>query len=332
MFFSKSRTKLDEQLSEFELRTCELQKETMSLRSRLDELLQAHPSTWSIAKTYDLAPTEIKEVLQATLDKVRRGTNKPIRDGHEYELRLSTETVGLISQHVRGKSAEYRQVIAKYYKKSKFPRDRIKNSWDYERFLIRYKFSEVWNDLSDEQKAAVAEKCENEAQRRGVEFKKEILAAGALGAAQLSGFGIYIAASTVLSAATGLIGVALPFAAYTTLSSAISVAIGPAGWAALGALAGLKFFGPRRRETEIAYLTLAAHRVASGAENEGRIILLRQKLAKLEEKRAAIEVEKYDLKAKIRRLKMANVMIKIGITFVALLLSVALIDYFFCDS
>lgn len=63
----------------------------------------------------------------------------------------------------------------------------------------------------------------------------------ALTAAQVSGFGVYLLASSSLSFLTGAIGLTLPFAAYTTLSSAISVIIGPVGWIGAGLLALWKF-------------------------------------------------------------------------------------------
>ena len=56
----------------------------------------------------------------------------------------------------------------------------------------------------------------------------------ALGAAQASGFGVYLAATTALGFTTNAIGVTLPFAAYTGLSSTIAFVIGPAGWLAAG--------------------------------------------------------------------------------------------------
>lgn len=65
-------------------------------------------------------------------------------------------------------------------------------------------------------------------------YGKEMAVGGGIVAAQLSGFGIYLASSTVVGAVTSAIGVTLPFAAYTGMSSAISVVIGPVGWVALG--------------------------------------------------------------------------------------------------
>ena len=55
-----------------------------------------------------------------------------------------------------------------------------------------------------------------------------------LTAAQVSGFGVYLLASTTLSTLSGIIGVTLPFAAYSSLSSAIAVIIGPVGWIGAG--------------------------------------------------------------------------------------------------
>jgi len=53
-------------------------------------------------------------------------------------------------------------------------------------------------------------------------------------AAQTSGFGIYYAASTALGFVTHAVGVSLPFAVYTGMSSTIAVLIGPIGWLSAG--------------------------------------------------------------------------------------------------
>ena len=63
---------------------------------------------------------------------------------------------------------------------------------------------------------------------------KEAVVGGGLVIANLSGFGLYLASSTALGALTSAIGVALPFAVYTGMSSTLAVIIGPVGWVALG--------------------------------------------------------------------------------------------------
>lgn len=63
---------------------------------------------------------------------------------------------------------------------------------------------------------------------------KEALVSGGIVAANLSGFGLYLASSTALGAITSAIGVTLPFAVYTGMSSTLAILIGPVGWVALG--------------------------------------------------------------------------------------------------
>ncbi len=57
---------------------------------------------------------------------------------------------------------------------------------------------------------------------------------GTLALANASGFGIYLAATTTLGFLTHAIGITLPFAAYTGLTSTIAFIIGPAGWLGVG--------------------------------------------------------------------------------------------------
>lgn len=55
-----------------------------------------------------------------------------------------------------------------------------------------------------------------------------------LGVAQLSGFGVFAAATTALGFLTHAVGVTLPFVFYSGLSSTIAFIIGPVGWLSAG--------------------------------------------------------------------------------------------------
>ena len=72
------------------------------------------------------------------------------------------------------------------------------------------------------------------AETRDPALAKEAIVGGGIVVANLSGFGLYLASSTVLGAITSAIGVTLPFAVYTGMSSTLAVLIGPVGWLALG--------------------------------------------------------------------------------------------------
>jgi hypothetical protein len=54
----------------------------------------------------------------------------------------------------------------------------------------------------------------------------------ALSAAQASGFGVYMGATTALGLASHAVGVTLPFAVYTGMTSTIAFLIGPIGFLA----------------------------------------------------------------------------------------------------
>lgn len=59
------------------------------------------------------------------------------------------------------------------------------------------------------------------------------VAASTMALANLSGFGVYVMASTLVGGLTSVLGVTLPFAAYTGMSSIIATLTGPVGWFAM---------------------------------------------------------------------------------------------------
>jgi uncharacterized protein YaaW (UPF0174 family) len=111
-------------------------------------------------------------------------------------------------------------------------------------------FQTMWNKMTDKQKEELNKKMLEVSKK----FDKSGTAIGsasmlgALTAAQLTGFGVYLLASTSLGALTGAIGVALPFTVYTTMSSAIAVIIGPVGWIGAGLFAIWKLTGPNYKK------------------------------------------------------------------------------------
>jgi hypothetical protein len=79
-------------------------------------------------------------------------------------------------------------------------------------------------------------------------FKREALAGASIVAAQASGFGVYQMATTVMGMASSAAGVTIPFIGYMALTKAIFFAIGPLGWAALGASTLHKLTKPKYSE------------------------------------------------------------------------------------
>lgn len=81
-----------------------------------------------------------------------------------------------------------------------------------------------------------------------------------LGLAQTSGFGIYLASTTALGFLTHAIGVTLPFAFYTGLTSTIAVLIGPVGWFSAGSFFLYKFLQPQWKKLLPAILYIISFR------------------------------------------------------------------------
>ena len=133
---------------------------------------------------------------------------------------------------------------------------------DLERLIAQHVLKTVWEKMTPEQRIEFEDKMRQMAQ----EFDKGGALAGgasiftALTSAQLSGFGVYLLASTALSTLTGVIGVTLPFALYTKMSSAIAVIIGPVGWIGAGLFAIWKLTGANYKRLIPAILYVSALR------------------------------------------------------------------------
>lgn len=97
--------------------------------------------------------------------------------------------------------------------------------------------SKLWNDtlikLTPEQREELIRKAQEEAEQHGISsatWAGTAALGGGLVAANLAGFSLYIAASTILGAINGAMGLGLGFGAFMGMSKLISLAIGPAGW------------------------------------------------------------------------------------------------------
>lgn len=99
-------------------------------------------------------------------------------------------------------------------------------------------------------------------------------ATGGLVLANLSGFGLYVAASSSLAAMTSAVGLTLPFAVYSGISSALAAVTGPAGWAALALIAIVKFGGAEYKKTVPGVIAIASTRARLIANREDEMFKL----------------------------------------------------------
>lgn len=128
----------------------------------------------------------------------------------------------------------YKQFISSIAEKNNESTDFSKGIVHAERELYLKLFQNEFEKLSQDEKDKILDALD----KAGLNKNQitSLSGIGALGAAQLSGFGIYVLASSTVGAITSLLGITLPFALYTGMSSAISFIIGPVGFLVMGVM------------------------------------------------------------------------------------------------
>jgi uncharacterized protein YaaW (UPF0174 family) len=88
-----------------------------------------------------------------------------------------------------------------------------------------------------------------------------LLSGGVMVAAKMSGFGVYLLASTVLGSLTSALGITLPFVVYMGISQTIAFVLGPVGWIALagGVLFSLNQPNWQRLSLAVVYVSTIRH-------------------------------------------------------------------------
>ena len=102
---------------------------------------------------------------------------------------------------------------------------------EIETAVVAKLFQNMLEQLSPEQRQQIVMEMRREADDPHLEGL--LLGGGAMAVARMSGFGVYLLASTVLGSLTNALGITLPFAVYMGMSQTIAFILGPVGWVAL---------------------------------------------------------------------------------------------------
>jgi hypothetical protein len=130
------------------------------------------------------------------------------------------------------KQLTYNEILDKLIKKKNLITSNTDSIQQKEEKILLYKFKKFVDNLSLEEKAKFEAKIQKYTKENGIN-KDQILSIGlisTLTVANLSGFGLYIMASTIVGGLTSILGITLPFVFYTSMSSVLSVITGPIGW------------------------------------------------------------------------------------------------------
>lgn len=148
--------------------------------------------------------------------------------------------------------------------------------------IIQKMFSDIHNNLSEDELNELLRSIPGSERVKPEDLRAIAAGAGGVVLLQAGGFATYVAASTVVGAISGVLGVTLPFVIYTGMSKAISIAIGPVGWVLLGAWGIHSIASPKYKRLAPAIVAIATVRSRLVAENEIEIYLIQAKLKEIE--------------------------------------------------
>jgi uncharacterized protein YaaW (UPF0174 family) len=163
---------------------------------------------------------------------------------------------------VFSKPESYKDILHDLCNHLKIKYKQFHSSEDLERMVCQKIMETVWEKMTPQQRKEL----DSELQKLAAKYGKtnEWVKAGGLGgviiSAELGGMTTYLLATSGLSALSSAIGVTLPFVAYTSLTSAMSVILGPIGWTAAALFAVYALTGPNYKKLILVVLYISALR------------------------------------------------------------------------
>ncbi len=195
------------------------------------------------------------------LSQCDSGAQQTWLDAHRLELERHISWVGTpIFSYALGNAKSYHEIVTDVAAQVGVPVSSSMSTMKIETNLLQKLWADVLSRLSQQEREALLAKAEALAAQYGTSAKKEMVGFAGLAAAQMSGFGVYLLGSTLLGALNSALGLGLGFGAFTGLSSAISVVIGPLGWAALGLYTIKKLGAPNYKKLLPVVILIASQR------------------------------------------------------------------------
>jgi uncharacterized protein YaaW (UPF0174 family) len=182
-------------------------------------------------------------------------------DGRRSDLEKHISWTGTpIFSYALGNGKSYQQIVVDLAEQLDVKVHGSASAVEIETCLIKKLWADTLARLTSEQREELLAKVRLIADQFSPAAGKELVGFAGLAAAQLSGFGVYVLGSTLLGGLNSALGLGLGFSAFTGLSSAISVLIGPIGWAALGLYTIKKLGSPNYKKLLPVAILIASER------------------------------------------------------------------------
>ncbi|MDO5291053.1 MAG: hypothetical protein Q4F13_15690 [Pseudomonadota bacterium] len=201
---------------------------------------------------------------KATLDALK-GAEADALEIRDHLFKLSNNI--LLRPWRKAEDLDYHEVVMWTARKLGVPEEELKDSlttFELEKKLYRQVFVDHWDKLTEEQRRQKLDRLgesESGLDRAAIAAMSGSAAWAALsGAVAFTGFAFYTTMSTLMAAGAGLVGVTLPFAAFSGAASTIAAVTGPVGWAvtAVAFVGGVALAG-RAKAKKSAALIMEVH-------------------------------------------------------------------------
>jgi uncharacterized protein YaaW (UPF0174 family) len=262
--------------------------------SKIDDLLQEKKEKENYFKTLNPQRRSFKEILSFAnnneIETLEKFSGIKYKSLEQFELAIrkkSTNDISSLLKRFKGvdKSltiASYSDMIDLAAKNFKLKRD-TKNDADLEKYIISTQFEKMIKKMDKKDREVLELEITKIAEEKfGKKNLNLVLSSSGILAANLGGFATYTMATSLLGGISSALGVVLPFAAYTTLTSAISVALGPLGVGALSLWGVHKLTSANIKSTILVVLEIAAIRERLTFEREENLKILIKEIEELE--------------------------------------------------
>ncbi len=218
---------------------------------------------------------------------------------------VGSHTFGTLYRRTSGKDphVQYMEVVNDVLEQVGGSINKKRSYFEKECQIIEQYTSQMMAKMSDVEKQEFIDSLKQEAKKNGESFSGVIGAGGGILLANASGFGVYLLASTAVGSVTSILGITLPFAFYTSMSSTISLITGPVGWAVLAIWGVSKVGSPNKKKTLSTVIMVAAIRARMIVEKKKSVQLKVKNVPKLQEEIASIEARVEHIKLNIDELE-----------------------------
>lgn len=262
--------------------------------SKIEDLLQEKKEKENYIKTLNPQRSSFKEILSfannSEIETLEKFSGIKYKSLEQFELAIrkkSTNDISSLLKRFKGvdKSltiASYSDMIDLAAKNFKLKRD-TKNDADLEKYIISTQFEKMIKKMDKKDREVLELEITKIAEEKfGKKNLNLVLSSSGILAANLGGFATYTMATSLLGGISSALGVVLPFAAYTTLTSAISLALGPLGVGALSLWGVHKLTSANIKSTILVVLEIAAIRERLTFEREENLKLIIKEIEQLE--------------------------------------------------